>query len=73
MSLYPDLLCLQVNKELGERRQTDRGPASIAFGEELATGEGEQKMDKDEFVTVMEQRVREVYGKLDAYHAAQAP
>lgn len=61
----------QVNKELGERRQADRGPASIAFGEEVAPAAGQEKMDKDEFVTIMEERVKEEYAKLDNYHSLE--
>ena len=55
---------VQVKKELGERRQADRGPASITFGEEVV-GEG---MDRDAFVVAMEQRVRDEYAKLDKFH-----
>ncbi|CAN0338508.1 unnamed protein product [Ascophyllum nodosum] len=55
---------MMVKKELGERRQADRGPASIAFGEEVV-GEG---MDRDAFVVAMEQRVRDEYAKLDKFH-----
>lgn len=58
-----------MNKELGERRQADRGPASIAFGEEVIAEEG-IKMGKDEFFKIMEARVKEEYAKLDAYHAS---
>lgn len=55
---------VQVKKELGERRQADRGPASIAFGEEVV-GDG---MNRDAFVVAMEQRVRDEYAKLDKFH-----
>lgn len=61
----------QVNKELGERRQADRGPASIAFGDEVLPLPGQDKMPKDEFVAVMEERVQAEYSKLDEYHAMQ--
>lgn len=60
----------KVNKELGERRQAGRGPASIAFGEEVVAPDG-GKMVMEEFVKVMEERVRAEYAKLDAFHASQ--
>lgn len=58
----------QVNKELGERRQADRGPASIAFGEEVLPPPGAADLKKTEFIALMEERVREEYGKLDRFH-----
>lgn len=57
-----------MNKELGERRQADRGPASIAFGEEVLPPPGAEALKKEEFVALMEERVREEYAKLDAFH-----
>lgn len=65
---FPDPV--KVNKELGERRQADRGPASIAFGEEVVATDG-GKMPMEEFVELMEERVRAEYAKLDTFHAAQ--
>ena len=62
---------LQVNKELGERRQADRGPASIAFGEEVLPPPGQKNMPKDEFVALMEKRVKQEYEQLDNYHSSQ--
>lgn len=35
--------------------------------------DGDSKMERDEFVAAIEERVREEYGKLDAFHASQAP
>ncbi|CAM9777873.1 unnamed protein product [Laminaria digitata] len=61
----------QVNKELGERRQADRGPASIAFGEEVVPAPGQTKMPKDEFLALMEKRVKQEYDQLDNYHSSQ--
>lgn len=61
----------QVNKELGERRQADRGPASIAFGEEVVPAPGQEALSKAEFVSIMEDRVREEYAKLDEHHEQQ--
>ncbi|CAM9880147.1 unnamed protein product [Scytosiphon promiscuus] len=58
----------QVNKELGERRQADRGPASIAFGEEVLPPPGAEALKKTEFIAMMEERVRVEYAKLDDFH-----
>lgn len=64
-------LLFQVSKELGERRQADRGPASIAFGEEVVPAPGQKKMPRDEFVAVMEERVKHEYAELDNYHSSE--
>lgn len=74
MVTHPFAACrrlLQVNKELGERRQADRGPASIAFGEEVLPPPGQKKMPKDEFVALIEERVKQEYEQLDNYHSSQ--
>ncbi|CAM9693785.1 unnamed protein product [Phaeothamnion confervicola] len=59
---------MMVNKELGERRQADRGPVSVAFGEEIIAGEG---MGRAEFAAAMEAAVKADYAKLDAFHRDQ--
>ncbi|CAM9992562.1 unnamed protein product [Ectocarpus sp. 6 AP-2014] len=60
----------QVNKELGERRQADRGPASVAFGEEVLPPPGET-LKKAEFIAIMEERVQAEYAKLDEFHESK--
>ncbi|CAM9954403.1 unnamed protein product, partial [Ectocarpus sp. 4 AP-2014] len=60
----------QVNKELGERRQADRGPASVAFGEEVLPPPGET-LKKAEFIAIMEERVQSEYAKLDEFHESK--
>lgn len=57
-----------MNKELGERRQADRGPASIAFGDEVLPAPGAEALKKTEFIAMMEERVRMEYAKLDEFH-----
>lgn len=64
---------VQVNKELGERRQADRGPASIAFGEEVVPEPGQDKMEKGEFLALLETRVKDEYAKLDSHHSSEQP
>lgn len=59
----------QVSKELGERRQADRGPASIAFGEEVVPPPGQESLSKEEFIAIMEERVRAEYARLDEIHS----
>ncbi|CAN0064937.1 unnamed protein product [Ectocarpus fasciculatus] len=61
---------MMVNKELGERRQADRGPASVAFGEEVLPPPGET-LKKAEFIAIMEERVQAEYAKLDDFHESK--
>lgn len=60
-----------MNKELGERRQADRGPASIAFGDEVLPSPGADALTKPEFIALMEERVRAEYTQLDNFHESE--
>lgn len=60
-----------MNKELGERRQADRGPASIAFGDEVVPAPGADALTKAEFIAIMEERVGAEYTKLDDFHESE--
>ncbi len=59
----------KVSIELGELRTvSERGPASIAIGQEIVQTE----LKKLEFSSTVEDAVRRAYDKLDSYHMDQS-